>query len=195
MVVTVAPMAKKDAAPERLAKVIAAAKLIKKVTLPDGPEELPESLRLNEKGPWNRPILDAFRACDLDHRNIEDWNTLVFLLARALFPERRPPGRLQKWTDERLCQLLADVAACKRRRPRASDASICRWLQKRYLDVSEERLRRVLQDARNPAHNGELAQMADVLAGRLKAQGKAWTEAYDEAVRRIIADADKVWPT
>ena len=37
--------------------------------------------------------------------------------------------------------------------------------------------------------------MADVLARRAKAQGKAWTEAHDEAVRRIITDADKVWPT
>jgi hypothetical protein len=36
--------------------------------------------------------------------------------------------------------------------------------------------------------------MAAPIAKRLAAGGKAGTEAYNEAVRLIIANADRVWP-
>jgi hypothetical protein len=204
-VVTVAPMAKKDAVCNRLAEEIALAKSIDEgikdspspglldLATPDEKEKLAASLWLNEKDPFFGPILDAFRAFGLDHRNDGDWHKLVFHLARVLFPKRRPSGPQRKWTDERRFQLLADVAAYKRKRPKASDAEICGWLhRKSYPDESSDGLRRALHDARNPKRNSELAQMADLV--ERTATGN-WTRAHDEAaiakrVSWVIENAD-----
>jgi hypothetical protein len=193
-------MAKKDAASKRLAKEIALAELLKKVPpllpAPPAPEELPALLQLG--GPWpaslslgsgrdalERPILAAFNAFGLDHRSLSDWYALVSHLARVLFPTPGPRGAKRKWTDERLCQLLADVAAYKRRHPKASDADICRWLQRKsYPDVSSEALRRALQDARNPKHNTELARVVSIAQRRL---------GPDVTVNWVIAGADELW--
>ena len=105
-------MAKKDAASKRLAKEIAFAELLKKVPplftqeellaappaleelpAPPAPEELPALLQLGIPGLGSygrdaaeKPILDAFKAFGLDHRNLSDWRALVFHLARVLFP-------------------------------------------------------------------------------------------------------------
>jgi hypothetical protein len=197
-------MAKKDAASKRLAKAIALAELLKKkrpffaleeLPAPPAPEELPALLQLG--GPWHaslgsygreaseRPILDAFKAFGLDHRSLSDWYALVSHLAHVLFPTPGPRGPKRKWTDERLCKLLADVAAYKRKHPKASDADICRWLhRKSYPDVSPEALRRALQDARNPKHNTELARVVSILQRRL---------GPDVTVSWVIDRADELW--
>ena len=228
-------MAKKDAVSKRLAEEIAFAELVKRtpplfppeeLPAPPAPEELPALLQLGD--PWTgpaserplgfgtdaseRPIRDAFKAFGLDHRNLSDWRALVFHLAHVLFPTPRPPGAPREWTDERLCRLLADVATCKRRNPKASDAAICRWLSKKW-STKPETLRRVLQDARNPARNGKLAKTADDLVTQqiLRAAAAAcgvltkdapWTEADEKnvlskatqaAVEKAIEEADKLW--
>jgi hypothetical protein len=224
-------MAKKDAASKRLAKEIALAELLKKVpplfTLeelpaPPAPEELPGLLQLG--GPWHaslgsygrdafeRPILDAFKAFGLDHRSLSDWLALVSHLARVLFPTPRPSGAPREWTDERLCKLLADVAAYKRKNPKASDTAICIWLKKNWPKHSPGRLRRVLQDARNPARNDLLARTAyglltqqmlrEAAASCGVTEDASWTEAVEKnvlfkamqaAVRKAIEEADKLW--
>ena len=63
---------------------------------------------------WRRKTLKAF---GLDHRSVGDWYRLATHLARVLFARRRP-GPSKKWTAERLCLLLADVAAYKRKHPK-----------------------------------------------------------------------------
>jgi hypothetical protein len=209
-VVTVAPMAKKDAVSKRLAEEIALAKRIKNrikdppslslldLANPDEKEKLAASLWLDEKDPLLvAPILDAFKAFGLDHRSFGDWYQLAAHLARVLFARRRP-GRSKKWTDERLCLLLADVAAYKRKNPKAFDPEICGWLhlhKKSYAHESSEALRRALQDARNRKRNSDLASMADFVART--ATGN-WTTALDEtatvkAVSWVIENADELW--
>jgi hypothetical protein len=164
---------------------------------PPAPEELPALLQLG--GPWppslglggdvaerdaaERPILDAFKAFGLDHRSLSDWYSLVSHLAHVLFPTPRPRGASRKWTDERLCKLLADVAAYKRKKPEASDLAICRWLRKKWSEKPET-LRRILQNARNPKHNTELARTVSILQRRLRP---------DVTVSWVIARADKLW--
>jgi hypothetical protein len=200
-------MAKKDAVSKRLEEEIALAKRIKDrindphsfslldLANPNEKEELAASLWLNEKDPFFvGPSLDAFKAFGLDHRNDGDWYKLVAHLARVLFTRRRPRPP-KKWPTERLCLLLADVAAYKRKRPKAPDTDICRWLlsKKSYADEkSWEALRRALQDARNPKRNSELAEMADLVARKVTGN---WTRALDEAVTAkavswVIEDAD-----
>src|SRR5262249_51213693 len=58
--------------------------------------------------------LKAFKAFDLDPCYLSEWRQLLGHLAYVLFPE---PGAPRKWTDERLCKLLADVAPYKRKNP------------------------------------------------------------------------------
>ena len=97
MVVTVVPMAKKDAASKRLAEEIAFAKRINDrikdppslslldLANPDEKEKLAASLWLDEKGPLLvAPILNAFKAFGLDHRSVGDWYRLAIHLARVL---------------------------------------------------------------------------------------------------------------
>jgi hypothetical protein len=202
-------MAKKDAVSKRLAEEIAFAKRINDrikdppslslldLANPDEKEKLAASLWLDEKGPLLvAPILEAFKAFGLDHRSIGDWYRLAAHLARVLFARRRP-GPSKKWTEERLCLLLADVAAYKRRHPKASDPAICGWLhnKKSYAHVTVEALRRALQDARNPKRNSDLAQVADLVAREVTGN---WTRAHDEAatvkgVSLVIENADKLW--
>ena len=207
---TVAPMAKKDAVSKRLAEEIDFAKHIKNskkdspsfslldLASPDEKEKLAASLWSDEKDPvLVGPVLAAFKSFGLDHRSSGDWNSLAIHLARVLFTRRRP-GPSKKWTAERLCLLLADVAAYKRKNPEASDSEICGWLHrhnKSYAHESSETLRRALQDARNPKRNSDLAQMAGLLARQVT---ENWTTALDEtatvwAVSRLIEDADERW--
>jgi hypothetical protein len=221
-------MAKKDAASKRLAKEIAFAELLKKVPplftqeellaappaleelpAPPAPEELPALLQLGIPGLGSygrdaaeKPILDAFKAFGLDHRNLSDWRALVFHLARVLFPTLRPPGAPRKWPGERLCQLLADVAAAKRKHPNASDTVICTWLEKRYRPLSAARLRRILQDARNPARNQVLATAIALVGPQIleaeRAMHESWSQADEKKLRSTvicwaIQNADKLW--
>jgi hypothetical protein len=200
-------MAKKDdAVSKRLAEEIALTKLIKDnrpspslldLATPDQKEKLAASLWLDEKDPVFGPVIRAFRAFGLDHRNDRDWYNLAGRLARVLFPIRRPGGPRKKWTAERLFLLLAQVASYKRTRPKASDTAICGWLQtKSYKDEKKlEALRRALHDARNPKRNSELAQLADLVAR--SATGNR-TRAVDEAatvkaVSWVIENADALW--
>jgi hypothetical protein len=203
-----ARMAKKDdAVSKRLAEEIALAKRItdgiKKnppspglldLATPDQQDELAASLWLNEKDPFFGPVSRAFKAFGLDHRNHRDWYRLVACLARVLFPIRRPPRK--KWTAERLYLLLAQVAAYKRKHPKASDTAICGWLLKKsYKDECLGAVRRALHDARNPKRNSKLARLADGMAR--KATGN-WTTAVDEAatvraVSWVIENADLLW--
>ena len=229
-------MAKKDAVSKRLAEEIAFAELVKRtpplfppeeLPAPPAPEELPALLQLGD--PWTgpaserplgfgtdaseRPIRDAFKAFGLDHRNLSDWRALVFHLAHVLFPTPRPPGAPREWTDERLCRLLADVAAYKRKNPKASDTAICKWLKKKWPNDTPARLRRVLQDARNPARNDLLARTAyglfmtqqmlrEAAASCGVTENATWTEAVEKnvlskaieaAVPKAIEEADKLW--
>jgi hypothetical protein len=165
-------MARKDGASRRLAFEIAVVKRVKeqceeegldgplgdfglsRLGLPEIGGIHPETLVLGnmswwiEHEPWAKPTLDAFKALDLDHRRISGWCLLLMHLARVLFPNERRSGRPRKWTYDRLCMLLADVAVLKRKHPKAPDTDICKWLKKKWPNDKPARLRRVLHDAR-----------------------------------------------
>jgi hypothetical protein len=101
-----------------------------------------------------------------------------------------------------MCRLLADVAAYKRRNPEASDVTICNWLAKKWSTRSGT-LRRILQDARNPARNSMLAEVALVTPqirewARAKTKDGSWTEADEKELRAkmmwwAMENADKLW--
>src|SRR5262249_45947183 len=126
-----------------------------------------------------------------------------------LFPTPRPRGAPRKWTDERLCRLLADVAVLKRKHPKAPDTAICKWLGKKWPNDKPVRLPRVLQGAGNPQHNTALARGVFILERRRGPAVVAWAgrgeeggcgpQAYEKDVRAksgrwAIARGDELWP-
>jgi hypothetical protein len=170
----------------------------------------PEFPELDETAAWDRPILNAFKAFDLDPHNLSNWRQLLGHLAYVLFAE---PGAPRKWPDQRLCLLLADVAAYKRKNPETSDTAICIWLhkKKKWKNIPS-RLRRVLQDARDPARNGKLERIAyDLMTQQMLREaatalgltpGAPWSETEVKnwkskvkrlAVGKAIEEADKLW--
>ena len=98
MVVTVVPMAKKDAASKRLAEEIAFAKRINdririhpRSACSTWRTQMRKKNWLHRCG-WDEkdpllvaPILNAFKAFGLDHRSVGDWYRLATHLAHVLF--------------------------------------------------------------------------------------------------------------
>jgi hypothetical protein len=99
------------------------------------------------------------------------------------------------WTDERYCQLLREIykLKCGRRRE-YSDSEVCKLLSRKRISddpegrhifesddgpLSDEALRRVLQDARNPEHSGILAKFVNGVSRLLR-------EDYEQR--------DHIWP-
>jgi hypothetical protein len=205
-------MAKKDGASKRLAALIAYEKQLKREpTFDDLVAELNEPvdvirgkvadrvLQIEPDAWWAKPLRAAFTAFNGDPKDPFEWRQLLICFADAHFG-RGEPGSPKRWTDERLCQLLADVAAAKAAHPNATDANICRCLIKKggktvYGNVRDVTLRRKLQDARNPALN---RQLAIIVEGQMMAADIARTEADEkrtraELLKRVIRDADKRW--
>src|SRR5262249_15144860 len=130
-VVTVAIMSKKDGASKRLARAMAIGKSLKKPSPKIGLLSLPAELQLDEtdNAALTRIILDAFKAFDLDHRDLMSWRVLLGLLAWTHFG-RVSSGRRQTWSDERLYQLLTDFALVKNAHPEKFDTDLCKKLLK-----------------------------------------------------------------
>src|SRR6516164_5032190 len=106
----------------------------------------------------NLSLLMAFEAFRLDPKNDGHWRLLLALFAEAFFVPSRPRGGIKYWDRGRLCQLLADFAALKKENPNVrTDGEICELVKEkfgtRYTGQTATTLRRVLQDARNPAKN------------------------------------------
>jgi hypothetical protein len=117
----------------------------------------------------NQSLRAAFEAFDLDPGKPEHWRLLLALLAEAFFVPRRRRGGTKQWDGPRLCQLLVDFAAVKKKKGNQAltDGKICELVKtafpKRYRDVRAETIRRRLQAARDPAANEFLG---DVLRAR-----------------------------
>jgi hypothetical protein len=107
----------------------------------------------------NAALRAAFTAFDLDPSKPEHWRVLLALFAEAYFVSRRPRGGTKHWSGSRLCQLLADFAAIKKKKgnQKLPDGKICEHLKtdfpNRYRGVKAVTLRRKLQDARDPDKN------------------------------------------
>src|SRR5215472_9084867 len=121
-------MAKKDGASKRLAAWIASQKQLKREpTFDDLVAKLNEPvdargkvadlvLQIEPDAWWAKPLRAAFTAFNGDPKDPFEWKHLLICFADAYFG-RGEPGRAKRWTAERLCQLLADVAAAKAANP------------------------------------------------------------------------------
>jgi hypothetical protein len=130
---------------------------------PPIPEEIPDitiSTRGMLSAVWSPVLRDAFKAFSLDPSKPLDWKWLIYLLAAAHFQKRS--GRRPRWSEEKLCELAAEVAAAKAANPGKSDAAVCKLLaadkgfRRRHGKIGRETLRRLLPQAR---------KLADELSG------------------------------
>jgi hypothetical protein len=108
------------------------------------------------------PTNAAFDAFGLDPTTPNHRDFLLALLASVHFDGSRGPGQPRKWDEDKLCQLLADIATIKQKHPDKKENELCGKLKEnapfkdRYRQYSAETIRRKLQDARNPEHNDAL---------------------------------------
>jgi hypothetical protein len=121
------------------------------------------ALDLRSDNVVDEPILAAFRAANLDSKNPLHWRLLMIALCWSHFPPKRAPGR-PSWTDDQYGQLLADAAQIREivaprkvpdRKVRAELAKEPKF-KARYVNISSDRVRKRLGEARNPEYHGEL---------------------------------------
>jgi hypothetical protein len=117
----------------------------------------------------NQSLRAAFEAFDFDPNEPENWRWLLALLAEAYFVPRRQRGGTKQWDGSRLCQLLADFAAVKKKKGNQglADREICKLVKKtfskRYGDITAGTIRRKLAAARDPATNEILGDVLRAL--------------------------------
>src|SRR5215467_15860700 len=93
------------------------------------PDYFPLELKVDVEKPINHPLVDAFKAFGLDHKNLSDWRRLMSIFADVHFSKHKP-GRPKDWTDLKLCQLLIDFTAIQRDKPGRPETEVCHALKK-----------------------------------------------------------------
>lgn len=138
----------------------------------------------------NPALRDAFGDFGLDPKNDAHWRLLLALFAECFYVSRRPRGGVKHWDHRKLCQLLADVEAVRRANPDVrTDEKICGLVKKKfgahYAGQSAITLRRVLQDARNPAKNLTLKWALSKLEAQPEIRGMTAKQARAYAIQQI----------
>jgi hypothetical protein len=150
---------------------------------------------LNPDNELDKPLLAAFAAAGLDHRNPLDWKRLIREFAIAHFLLGRRSGAPPKWDGGRYCRLLAQVHDLKLKNPRLKDKPACGILcrQPEYRHLSVERLRKALREGRNPDFNDILSVSLEqnLINARVRFQqeNRPWTpEIEAELKKKLTAD-------
>jgi hypothetical protein len=147
-------------------------------------------LTLNPDSELDKPLLAAFAKAGLDHRKPLDWKLLFREFAIAFFA-RRESGAPLKWTGGRYCRLLAHIHQLKLERPDLKDRPACEILRRRqpeYRELSVERLRKALGEARKPGFNDillhALEQKLKNARDRYLQENRAWTPEIEAELRK-----------
>ena len=79
----------------------------------------------------SEPLENCFRAFGLDPAKPLSWRLLLYIFAETHFGSRKPrSGAPVKWSDQRLCELLADFSQLRARHPKKSQEQLCDLLKK-----------------------------------------------------------------
>ena len=155
---------------------------------------------LNPDHELDKPLVMAFAAAGLNHKNPFHWKLLLREFAIAHFLPRRGGGAPTKWTANRYCRLLAQVHQLKLNNAHLTDKGactiLCKWpeyQQKSEKRLSVERLRKALREARNPVINDILSSSLErnLIHAQMRHQkeNRQWTPAIEAELRkRLIAD-------
>jgi hypothetical protein len=122
------------------------------------------AIHLDREHATDRAIEAAFRAANLDPKNPLNWRVLMEMFCWAHFGKKGDAGAPRVWTDERYCELLHDVEEVKTKASvKLKDVGACKELRSRYKEkygnLTVERLRRALREARDPNHNRRLRRL------------------------------------
>src|SRR5262245_47618952 len=114
---------------------------------------------------------------------------LLALLASVHFDGSRGRGQPRKWDEDKLCQLLADIATIKQNHPDKKESELCGKLKEVapfkdcYRQYSAGTIRKKLQDARNPKHNDALRYL--LAAHKPVPRGMSLEQRYELALETI----------
>jgi hypothetical protein len=126
-----------------------------------------QTLRCSTDVQRNPALQAAFEALQVDPKKPDHWPRLLSWLALAFFSSSRGRGHPRTWDEWKLCQLLSDFAAIKRKHPHEREEDLCKRLKRdsqlkgRYQRIASETIQRKLQDARNPKYNEILKELLD----------------------------------
>jgi hypothetical protein len=143
-----------------------------------------DALTLDSKSGVDDPIFQAFEEAKLNPVDPLHWRVLMTVLCWTLFPPKESAGHPTFWTDKRYCQLLKEIHKLKHGRQRKrSDKEACLLLSKKRISgdpesrhifenddgpLTDEALRRALQQARDPEHNGILADFVNGVSSLIR---------------------------
>jgi hypothetical protein len=205
---------RQDPTSKRLLRLFQEDKLVRSLTRPIkvgiGAETLSElddpivhgtlsstALTLDEADPSNAPLLRAFRAAGLDHRNPLNWRTLLGCFAKAHFGAKKT--KPIKWDSAKFSALLKDYSDVKQTRPELSDLQVCNLLKRdktyraKYGDYNLHALRKLVRQARDPKFNAHLRypEIRDPLLREIRAECDRQNRPWDEVLGKKIYDVLK----
>ena len=174
--------------------------------LKPGQEAVQKALReiaLNvSDGDVDKPIRVAFQRAGLDVHNPLHWRLLIWMFSRAHFGARTQPGAPRFWTTERYCDLLSDIWHIKAKKP-MRDKDACRVLLKTkpygrgQKQLTVERLRKALREARDPKLNSVLAMRVQAalqaFMARYEQDNKQWTSQIQRECERKTSKQGADW--
>ena len=150
-------------------------------------------MTLNSDNELDKPLLKAFSAAGLDHRNPLDWKLLLREFANAFFAPGRGVGAPRKWTGARYCRLLAHIHQLKLEKPSLKDRPACAILRKRqpeYRHPAVDHLRKLLRQARNPKFNDILSRLLEqfLIDARVRylQENRPWTPEIEAELRKKL---------
>jgi hypothetical protein len=157
-------------------------------------------LTLNPDNELDKPLLAAFAAAGLDHRNPLDWKRLFREFGIAHFAPKRRRGAPPKWIGGPYCRLLAHVQQLKLENPNLKDSPACIILRRRdpeYRKLSFHHLRKLLRQAQKPKYNDILSQSLEhnlkSAQVRYLQENRPWTPEIEAGLRKKFTAALTDW--
>jgi hypothetical protein len=154
------------------------------------------ALTLGQLNDYNTPILRAFEAAGLDHRNPLHWRSLLRCFCQAHFGKRKT--KPITWSPYLLSAVFKDYRDVKGAYPTIEDSALCRFLRtdkkykKRYGRYSFHTLRKIVRYAKNPKHNpaARYPEMNNLLLQELRWAGErnhnlVWNEEFERRLAEL----------
>ncbi|WP_166298291.1 hypothetical protein [Bradyrhizobium sp. 2S1] len=138
----------------------------------------------------------AFTELKLNPEDPRQWRELASQMAYVLFPHVDRGGRPAEWNSKRYCELLKEVHDAKKRQDISGDEEACAFVAKKsnrayFNKAGRDGLKKALQKARSPKHNGTIRDLLRTIEPRMKRRyeeaGAPWTPEIEERLAALLA--------
>ncbi len=144
------------------------------------------ALRINSESPSFGPVVQLFKAANLEHQIPWHWPLLLRLIVWAISEESRGPGAKKKWTPKKMQVLKDDLGSLK---STENHSLAAKHLQKKFHDK---------YGALNPGYFRKIIKQAllldeatgSLLSARRSASGQSTANAINDIVASIEIEID-----